>query len=295
MHCQNCGQSIVDTARFCSFCGAQQLVDASLHRPSPHEMRGVALPDSANEASDVTVILPRRRTSAPSATPPRSDEGTISASTPTTRVDKAATQRSSITVMKIGGAAAIVIVAAAVAARFYVNPPSPTTHERVEVAPAGGTQAVPAPTPIPIRNNEPDGASANAQAPSTAPMEATSTVKDLSTTGSPSEPPTTQQVPTNRVAAPAKDAVLRKKASPTATSEPAPVETVTPAPVTIAPPAPAPAMAAPAPEPPKAESVACGDISNPFSRELCLWQECAKPEYRSHSECARFSGPGGRR
>ena len=200
--------------------------------------------------------------------------------------------------MTIGGSAAIVMVAVTVLALLYANRRGPAPHETVEVLPASGTQAVAAPLSTPIRSTDADGGAKPAEAPSIPAIEAASTAKDATTAEPPGERQALPQVPTNRVARPAKDAALRKKgpAPPTTVmQEPAPAETPAPAPVALTPPAPAAPTVSPALEPAKAEAVACADNSNPFSRELCLWQECAKPEYRSHPECARFSGPGGRR
>lgn len=297
MLCRNCGQSIVDAARFCSFCGAQQLVDASLQRPSSEALPRAPIPDSANEASDVTVILPRRRATAASAASTPGDEARPSAPTSTTALDKSEKPRPNITTMTIGGSAAVVVIAVGFAALFYANRPGPAPVEGVEVPPANRAQAVTAPTSTPVINTEADGASANAQAQTIPTIEPASAAKDAPTAEASGEPQALTQVPTNRVVVPSKDAAPRKKgpAPALAAPESAPIEAPAPTPVAITPPAPAPAAVSPPLDVPKVETVACADSSNPFSRELCLWQECAKPEYRSHSECARFSGPGNQR
>jgi hypothetical protein len=149
-----------------------------------------------------------------------------------------------------------------------------------------------------MHGDEPDGASANAEAPSTPAKEAATPVDEPSVAKAPGAPEVTPQASTHRAAVPSRAAAQRKKGAspPTAAPEPAPVETPPPAtPVAIEPAAPVPVTAAPPAEPPKVERAVCADSSNPFSREACLWEECAKPEFRSRPECARFTGPGGRR
>ena len=212
--------------------------------------------------------------------------------------DTPATRGSSISAIKIGGAAAIVIIAVAVGALFYSNRRVTTPPETVEVTPASATQTLPAPIPNPTPRTEADSASANAEARTITAIDAASTAKDAPTAVAPGQPQAipqaAPQVPTKRVVAPAKDAAIGKKKAVPEIPPAEPVETSAPAPVAISPPAPAPVPALPPAEAPKSETVACADASNLFSRELCLFQECAKPEYRSHAECARFSGPGGR-
>jgi hypothetical protein len=297
MLCRNCGKSILDTASFCSFCGLQQLVEPS-SQPASADTSVHSAPDSALEASDVTVILPRRRANALAAAPPHRDEGASSASTASKDVyDPSAKPRSRALALKIGGAAAIVIIAVAVAAAFYASR-SAAPKGKAEGSPASATAPMPAATPSPmVHRDEPVGASAKPETPSIPPMEAATTVDKAPVSEAIDAPEATPQVPANRTVALPKDAAQRRKGRPppAAVAEPAPVDTPPPQPVAIAPPAPAPAPASAPAEPAKSERIACADSSNPFSRELCLWQECVKPEYRSHAECARFTGGGGPR
>jgi outer membrane biosynthesis protein TonB len=201
--------------------------------------------------------------------------------------------------MKIGGAAAIVIVAAFGAVAFYANRVATSAAKK-----EGPAVTITTPVAAPMsakRSDESDAAPAKTEAPSILPVEATSAVKETQqapTAEAPVAPEATVQPPTAQAVAPAKDTtpVRKRRAAATPAPAPAPVESPSPQPVAAEPPAPAPAPApAPPPEPARVERVACADSSNPFSREACLWQECAKPEFRSHAECARFTGPGGLR
>jgi hypothetical protein len=146
------------------------------------------------------------------------------------------------------------------------------------------------------KRDESAAAPAKAEAPSVPAVDtAAMVVKDAPAAEAPAAPEATPPLSAIPKRAPAQDAAPRKKARAAApAAEPAPVETPPPQPAVIAPPPPVP-VTAPPPEPVKVEKVACADSSNPFSREACLWQECAKPEFRSHAECARFTGPGGQR
>jgi len=302
MLCQNCGNSIVDTARFCSFCGVQQRMEPS-SQPASGEASGHSpMSDAPFEASDVTVILPRRRVNALVAQSVQRDKAPPSASAASKAIsEKSATHRLSVPAMKIGAVAVIAIIAVFAAVAFYANRPA-TPVGKVVAAPAvaaraSATKPMPAPTPRPMQSDEPDGASPSSEAPSIAPTEAHAVAK-TPITNTPSAPEATPQldVSTHRTAAPPKKAARRNKERTSASpmTEPAPAETPAPRAVEIAPPA-RPLTPAPPIEPVKVEKVACTDSSNPFSRELCLWQECAKPEYRSHAECARFTGTGSQR
>lgn len=148
-----------------------------------------------------------------------------------------------------------------------------------------------------MHSDERDGVAATVEASSIPAMEAATVVKEAPIAEAPSAPEATPEVAPHPAVAPPKDVARRKKerARATPVPEPAPVESPQPRPVAIAPPTPAPVTTSPPVEPAKVERVACADSSNPFGRELCLWQECAKPEYRSHAECARFTGPGAQR
>ena len=197
--------------------------------------------------------------------------------------------------MKIGGAAVIVIVAVFAAVAFYANrmATSPTKKEAPAV-----TVTTPVPAPISAkRSDDSVVAPAKMEAPGVLPVEATTAAKETQQAPiaeAPVASEATVQPPAAQTVAPAKDTIpaRKRRAAATPTPAPAPVESPPAQPVAIEPPAPAPAPAPP-PEPVKVEKVACADSSNLFTREACLWQECAKPEFRSHAECARFTGPGG--
>jgi hypothetical protein len=229
-----------------------------------------------------------------------------------------ATPRSSIPALKLVGAAAIAIIATFVAVGFYASRVA-APGGKAGAASTTSVEPTSAPVSSAILGREsnsapptPDAASVAAMAPATAVKAAPNTegqsapdatsqvpahdAKEASIAEAPKAPETMAQVPTHRTVAPAKNAAQRKKgrAPATAATEPAPAESQPPQPVATAPPTPAPVTISPPVEPPKAESVACADSANPFSRELCLWQQCAKPEYQLHAECARFTGPSGR-
>ncbi|HEX6795821.1 MAG TPA: hypothetical protein VF304_18405 [Casimicrobiaceae bacterium] len=155
------------------------------------------------------------------------------------------------------------------------------------------------PTPAPAQGNEAAGAPAATEPSSVPPTEA-AVVVEAPVAAAPAAPEITPQIeiPKHPVVAPSKEAASRRSKRAVAVPPPepaaAPVESPPPQPVEVA--APAPAPVAPSPPPaPKVEKIACGDVGNPFSREVCLWQECAKPEFKSHAECARFAGPGNQR
>jgi hypothetical protein len=294
MLCRNCGNSLADNARFCAYCGVQQSVQPSSHPAFGETSVHSPMSDSALEASDVTIILPRRRANATTAAAAQTDDAASFPSAASTQaVDTLEPHPLRATALKIGGAAAIVIVAVFAAVAFYAT--RVATPAGKKEAPAV-TATTAASTPMPsARNSEPDAAVAKAEAPSTPVVETVAApVKENPVAEAPSAPDVTPPVPTQRTVTPSKDAAPRRRARPAAAAEPAPVETPPPQPVVIAPPTPAPETAPP-PEPVKVETVACADRSNPFSREACLWQECAKPEFRSHAECARFTGPNGQR
>src|SRR5512142_869787 len=141
MLCPNCGKPIVDTARFCSFCGLQQRdVERPSQPASGDPSADSPMPDSALEASDVTVILPRRRANAIAAPATHQAESTPSASTASEdRFGASATDHSSVRAMKIIGAAVIAIIAVVVAASFHANR-SATPAGEVAAAPAAATE-----------------------------------------------------------------------------------------------------------------------------------------------------------
>src|SRR5690348_12854419 len=64
MDCRNCGRSLADTARFCSFCGAQQRAEAPAQSARASPSAHAPSHEPALESSDVTVILPRGRANA---------------------------------------------------------------------------------------------------------------------------------------------------------------------------------------------------------------------------------------
>ena len=294
--CRNCGNSIAAIARYCAFCGAPQTVQPpsephARETPSPTPVR-------AFESSDVTVILPRRRPTATEAAAQRDGAPTSPSAAPPHAGETPQPHRSRATAMKIGGAAVIVIVAAFGAVAFYANRVA-TTPAKKDAPAVTVTTPVAAPVTSAKRNDESVGAPAKTEAASMLPVEATTPVKEpqqAPIAEAPVASDATAPPAAAQTVAPAKDttSARKRRAAPTPTPAPAPVETPSPQPVAVEPPAPAPAPAPP-PEPVKVERVACADSSNPFSREACLWQECAKPEFRSHAECARFTGPGGQR
>jgi hypothetical protein len=315
MLCRNCGNSIVDAARFCSFCGVQQPVAPSAGDTSA----GPPMPDSSFEGSDVTVILPGRRADARAAPAAHPDEEASFVASTKDVSGESATSRSGVPAMKVVGAAALAIIATFAAVAFYASRVAPPAGEAGAPS-AAAVEPTSASVSSAILSHESNSASPTPDTPSAIGIEAATAVneaptteassapdatsqvpahdaKEASTAEAPRAPEAMAQVPTHRTVAPAKNAAQRKKGRAPATPvpEPAPMESQAPQPVAIAPPASGPVTIAPPVEPPKAESVACADTPNPFSRELCLWQECAKPEYRSHAECARFTGPSGRR
>jgi hypothetical protein len=288
--CRNCGNSIAATARFCAYCGAPQPL-----QPSSQPAAGPS-PDAALEASDVTIILPRRRANATLAPAARPDD--VSQSAPAASPHAADTPdapRSRASVLKIGGAAAIVIVAAVAAAAFYatrVGAPAKSNETPAVTV----TTPVAAPVEAARRSDASDAAPTKAEAPSIPAVETVTNANEAPIAAAPAAPEVTPAVSATPKEVPPRDAAPRKRARASAApaAEPAPAEPAPAAPVVVAPPAPAPVTTPPA-EPVKVEKVACADSSNPFSREACLWQECAKPEFRAHAECARFTGPTGRR
>jgi zinc-ribbon domain len=298
MLCQNCGKSIVDAARFCSFCGAQQRVESSSQPASGETSARSSVRDDAFEASDVTVILPRRRAnSLVEQVAQHANEPPPVSPASKTMLDMPAAHRSSGPAIRIGGAAAIVIIAVLVAAAFHANRPA-TPAAEVASAPASPTQPMPAPAANPTQRGEPDGGSRGPETPTIASMDVANAVGDAATATTPSAPEATPlaDVPVHRVAPPKESAPRKKARAPSSpAAESAPPENPPPPPVEIAAPPPTPVTPSPTVEFVKVEKVACADSANPFSRELCLWQECAKPEYRSHAECSRFAGPGGQR
>ena len=247
------------------------------------------------EASDVTVILPRRRANAMLASAAQAADATPYASAaPAHAAETPTTHPSRTGALKIGGTAAIVIVAVFAAVAYYATRVA-TPAKSNEGAAVTVTTPIAAPLPTASRSDEGDTAAAKVVAPSIPAVDTAATaVKEAPIVEAPAAAEATPPVAAQRTAAPSKDAPPRRKARPAVpAAEPAPVETAPPQPVVVAPP-PAP-VTAPPPEPVKVEKVACADSANPFSREACLWQECAKPEFRSHAECARFTGPGGQR
>ena len=292
--CRNCGNSIADTARFCAYCGVPQPVQGSSHPAFTETAAASPTPERAFEASDVTIILPRRRANAMAAAATRPDGATPSTSAGLAQAPEApTTHRSRATALKIGGVAAVAIVAVFAAVAFYATRVAAPARKN-EAPTVTVTTPIPAAQPSATRADQSDAAAAKVEAPTIPAVETAATVgKDAPAAEAPGAPDATPPVPVNPKAN-SKDAAQRRKARPAdPVAEPAPVETPPPQPVVIAPPPPAPVTAPP--EPVKAEKVACADSSNPFSREACLWQECAKPEFRSHAECARFTGPGGQR
>jgi hypothetical protein len=292
--CRNCGNSIADTVRFCAYCGVPQPVQASSHPAFSETAAASPTPERAFEASDVTIILPRRRANAMVAAATQQDAATPSTSVELARAPETpTTHRSRATALKIGGAAAIVIVAVFAAVAFYASRVAAPAKKSEAPAVIVTTPAT-APVPSAARTDQSDAAAAKVDAPTVPAVETAATAggKDAPAAEVPGVPDATPSVPVNPKA-PSKDAARRKARPAAPVAEPAPVETPPPQPVVIAPPPPAPVTAPP--EPVKVERVACADSSNPFSREACLWQECAKPEFRSHAECARFTGPGGQR
>ena len=294
MRCQNCGNPSADIARFCSSCGAQQRLERPA-QPAPGEAVSVSpMPESAFGASDVTVILPRRRADALVERAAQRVDAPPSASPSSLAREKPPARRSTVPATRIG-AAVVVTIAIVVAAAFYMNRPA-TPAAKVVAASTRATQVAPAPAARTMPIDLPDGGSPRAEAPGIAPTQAPVAGAATPMANMPAAPEVVRHPDVARPAvAPAKAIGLRKKPPAPArlvTEPPAPSESPAPVPVEIAMPAP---VQAPPIEPVKVEKVACADSSNPFARELCLWQECAKPEFRSHAECARFTGPGGER
>jgi len=296
MLCRNCGEAIDDTAKFCPSCGLQQFVERSSSQPgSAGASAHSPTSERALEASDVTVILPRSRANALVAAAAQRHDAPPSESTASKQTsDKPPTQRSSVPTRKIVGAA-IILVMAAVAVAFFANRVATPARNAGDTS-ATAVEATSAPTPRPVRSDEPDRALANPDAASTPAIEAGAAAAEPPIAETPPPQGSPQRPSTKPVMSPA-NATQRKKgrAPTTPLPGPAPVEDPSPQPVAIAPPAPASVTASPAVEPVKVERVPCADSSNLFSRELCLWQECPKAEYRSHAECARFTGPGATR
>jgi len=297
MLCQNCSKSIDPGARFCGFCGMEQRVGTPPQAAFGETLPGLATPDDVSAASDVTVILPRRRANAFSADTAHPKRPLQSASAPSNGTfDKSATHRSRVPAMKIGAAVVIVMMAVFVAVVFHAN--RPATPAAKEVAtPAIAMQPMPASAPRPLQSDEPDDRVPSSGPSTVVPRDAALVVEEAPLADARSASDVTPQadLPTQRTAAPPNQAQRKKSRTPASrVTEPAPAESPLPQPV-VASPAPAPATPSPPVEPVKVERVACADNANPFARELCLWQECAKPDYRSHAECARFTGSGAQR
>ena len=308
MICPNCAKSIVDVAKFCSFCGAQQPIKQSSQPASANTSFDSAMRGTSLEASDVTVILPRRRVDAlvASAGPAPSEKG-VGASTASKGVfDNVVTSRPHVPAMKVGAAAAAIAIIAVFVVVFHANRPATTTQEpkvpgKAADTPATALERISMPPLSPIQGADSVGpptnaASTNAAMPNVPAMDATTSVKDTSTTDAPGTGETKLQVPPQRSVAAPKDDVQRKKGrTPAPAPEPAPIQSLAPEPIASEPPAATPSNDAPLVQPAKVERVVCEDSPNFFSRERCLWQECAKPENRSLGECARFTGPSGQR
>lgn len=307
MQCADCGRPIVDTARFCSFCGAQQ-------RPSPQPQSSETSRDSpslaraASEASDVTVILPRRRVvELVAEATQRNAAAAALAGSPSTKEEPTA-RRARFPALAIGGVAAVVIIGALAVFAFRVNRPPAVASVQAPARVSAPTAApitsptvapMPSPMPAPAPGNEAAAAPSAAEPPSVSSTEAAVTVEaPAAATPAASDAAPPIEVPKRAAAASPKEPAARKnrRATPAPPPGPAPVpvEAPPPQPVEVAAPAPAP-VAPPAPPAPKVAEVACADVGNPFSREICLWQECAKPEFQSHAECARFTGAGSQR
>ena len=320
MLCENCGRSIVDTARFCSYCGAEQRAGASAQGDAVERTARSAMPEGALEASDVTIILPRRRANASVAQPaPRdatpsastnfvTNDGSPSAPHPAQDAyEPGAMRRSGAMPMKIGAVALVAIIAVVVGVAFHTYRPATPAGKTLATpisaaAPTPGPTPIqrsesdaPAPPPTSTQRDESEGRAANVQAPDIAPTEAGTAQPSIA------DKAESEATPPVDVAKPApaskSNATQRTKARAPITppTAPSPVDNPVPRAAEVAAPVPEPVAPAPAIEPAKVEKVACADSANPFSREVCLWQECAKPEFQSHAECARFTGPGGRR
>jgi len=293
MLCRNCGKSNVDTARFCAFCGIQQQLEPPPERTYGETAGHAPTPQAALEASDVTVILPRLRADAVARQAAQRD---VRPQTPSPAMpaasDRQPTRQLSLRAMKIGAAAAVLIVVVFAAAAFYANRPG-THSTTARAAPASVPEPSGAGASSATRSDVPDRASTSGEAPVVAPPEAPIAVEQ---TPAASEPGSTDAMPpsdatsTPTVAPPTK-AAPRKKERAVASPAPEPEPPSPPPQAVEAAPAPVPAAPAPAVEAVKVDKVACADSSNLFSREACLWQECAKPEFHSHVECARFTGP----
>jgi zinc ribbon protein len=298
MLCPNCGSSIADAARFCSSCGAQQRAQPSLQAAQPEGSDQPAIADDAFAASDVTIILPRGRAKTlvaqtaqrADAPPPQPPASNLTFANP-------APHRRRVPVLTIGATAIVVVIAVFVALAFHGKRPAPDA--RLSAASATSTPSTPAPMPAPAQTRPPDGLGPSDTEPPPMPQAEPASVVTAPAAAAPDAPVTTLQgadTPTSRATAPAREGAPRRRARAVATPavEPVPVESPPLPPVEVAPPPPASVAPSLPVEPAKVEKVACADSSNPFSREACLWQECAKPEFRSHAECARFAGPGGR-
>ena len=294
MLCRNCGKSIVDTARFCAFCGIQQQLEPQPQRTSGETAGHVPTLQAAIEASDVTVILPRLRAGAAAGQAAQRDDRppTPSPAAPAAS-DRPPTRQLSVRAMTIGAAAAVLIIAILASAAFFANRPA-TRSETVTAAPAGVPESSGAGASSATQSDAPDRASTSGEAPVVAPPEAPIAVEQApaaSVPGSTEAMPPSDATSAPTVAPPTK-AAPRKKERAVANPAPEPAPPSPPPQAVEATPAPAPAAPAPAVvEAVKVDKVACADSSNLFSREACLWQECAKPEFHSHAECARFTGP----
>jgi len=281
MLCRNCGNSNADTARFCSSCGASQPIAQS---PQPGSS------DTTPEASDVTVLLPRRRAdaivaqAAQRAEPPRSPPPA-----PTPPTARSPTHRPSARAMKAGAAAAVLLIAIFAAAAFYAN--RPVMHStNATPAPAGVSEPSPPGAPGASQSDARERPSTASEAPAQAvpALEPTPVADPAGTTQA---LPQADAAPTPIVAPPIKPVPRKRERAASPPPEPPPPEPPAPQTVQAAAPPPAPATPVAPVEAVKVEKVACADSSNLFSREACLWQECAKPEFHSHPECARFTGP----
>ena len=295
MLCRNCGNPILDTAKFCSSCGQRQPVAPPSHPASADSAPPLPTIAGAFEASDVTVILPRRRADALVAPAKPGDQAAASPSFASKNVsDRLQTHRSSARAIKIGGAAVVVILAVFAAAAFYAKRPG-APAAKADAPVASTPQPMSAPMPAATQSDQPRETSTKTEGPIPPPINAATAVNAAPIAESSIPPEATAPVSAQGTVAPPKDAPQRKKARAPTTPVPeaAAVDNPAPQPAPVAPPQPAPVTAAPPAEPAKVERVACADNANPFSREICLWQECAKPQFRTHDECARFTGPRG--
>jgi hypothetical protein len=306
MICPNCAKSIVDAAKFCSFCGAQQPVSHS-SPASANTSFDSAIHDTTLEASDVTVILPRHRVDAlvAGASPARSEKSVRNSSAPKDVIDNQVTGRPRVPATKIGAAAAAIVIIA-VAVVFHANRPATTTQElkvpgKAPDAPQTALEPISMPTPSPLQRAEPvepstNAASTEAATPNTPAPEAATVVRDTPNVDALGTRETKLQDSAQSTVIAPKQSAQRKKASQTPpATQPAAIEARAPEPIVEEAPAPTQATVPAVIEPAKVERVVCAESSNFLSRERCLWQECAKPENRSQGECARFTGPGSQR